>query len=177
LVHFRPGYLYGVVAGAAFQRALSKDEEGRGVLASAAVLIVASLIAWLAWIPVSHAANKPGASLLILILDAVLAAIFVTGIESVFIGLVPIRFLDGHKLFTWNRVLWGVLFVLGVFGFVHLLLRPGGGYFNQHTNLPVLTMLGLFVAFGLGSVAFWAYFRYRKPRRGEGEPSTVMAAE
>src|SRR5262249_40250874 len=130
--------------------------------------IASSIVAWLLWIPVSHAANHPGASIWLLILESVLAAVFVTGIEAAGVGLLPIRFLDGHKLFTWNRILWAIVFVLGAFGLIHLLLRPGGGYFGHNTNnTPMLTVIGLFVGFGVVSVAFWAYFRYRKPR---GEP-------
>jgi hypothetical protein len=172
LAHFQPGYLYGVIAGAAFQRELSREEAGRGVLVSAVVLLAASIGAWLAWIPVSHAANKPGAGLGVLVLDAVLAAMFVTGLEAVVIGLLPLRFLDGHKLFAWNRALWVILFAVGVFGFVHLLLRPGGGYLNHSGNTPIFTVVGLFLAFGLASVSFWAYFRFRKPREPQAEVAT-----
>lgn len=172
LAHFRPGYLYGVIAGATFQRELSREEAGRGVMFSAVILLAASVGAWLAWIPVSHAANKPGAGLGILVLDAVLAAVFVTGLEAVVIGLLPLRFLDGHKLFSWNRALWVILFVVGVFGFVHLLLRPGGGYLNHSGNTPMFTVLGLFLAFGVASVSFWAYFRFRKPREPRAEVAT-----
>jgi hypothetical protein len=177
LLHFQPGYLYGVVAGAAFQRELSKDEAGRSVLVASVVLLVSSVIAWLLWIPVSHAANHPGRSVWLLVLEAVLAAVFVTGIEATVIGLLPIRFLDGHKLYTWNRILWGFLFLLGAFGMIHLLLRPGSGYLNHSSNTPMFTVVALFLAFGVVSVAFWAYFRYRKPR-GEpeaGEPEAAPA--
>jgi hypothetical protein len=177
LAHFRPGYLYGLVAGAAFQRHLSREEEGRGVLASAVVLLVASVGAWLAWIPVSHAANKPGASLGILVVDALLAAVFVTGLETVVIGLLPLRFLDGHKLYAWNRALWIVLFVVGTFGFVHLLLRPGGGYLTHTGNTPLLTIIGLFLAFGVASLAFWGYFRFRKPREPHQPEAATEAVE
>jgi len=175
LAHFQPGYLYGVIAGAAFQRELSREEAGRGVLVSAVVLLVASIGAWLAWIPVSHAANKAGAGLGILVLDAVLAAMFVTGLEAVVIGLLPLRFLDGHELFAWNRALWVIPFALGAFGFVHLLLRPGGGYLNHTGNTPIFTIIGLFLAFGLASVSFWAYSRFRKPREPQAEVATVAS--
>ncbi|HXJ64742.1 MAG TPA: FGLLP motif-containing membrane protein [Actinomycetota bacterium] len=178
LLHFQPGYLYGVVAGAAFQRELSKDEAGRSILVASIILLGSSLLAWLLWVPVSHAANHPGASIWLLILESVLAAVFVTGIEATVIGLLPIRFLDGHKLYTWNRVLWGVVFVVGAFGMIHLLLRPGGGYFQHSGNAPMFTVIALFVAFGVVSVAFWAYFRYRKPRGepGSAEPSDPAPA-
>jgi hypothetical protein len=32
----------------------------------------------------------------------------------------------------------------------------------------MLTVIGLFLAFGVVSVGFWAYFRYRKPRATTG---------
>jgi hypothetical protein len=178
ILHFQPGYLYGIVAGAAFQRELSKDEAGHGVLLSALVLIASSLVAWFLWVPVSHAANHPGASIWLVILEAVLAAVFVTGIEAAVIGLLPIRFLDGHKLWTWNRLLWGIVFVVGAFGLIHLLLRPGNGYVGHNTNTPMFTVIALFLAFGVVSVVFWGYFRYRRPRpEAAAEPSAEPAAE
>ena len=90
--------------------------------------------------------------------------------------LLPIRFLDGHKLWTWNRLLWGIVFVVGAFGLIHLLLRPGNGYVGHNTNTPMFTVIALFLAFGVVSVAFWGYFRYRKPRPEEAA-SAEPAAE
>jgi uncharacterized membrane protein YidH (DUF202 family) len=42
------------------------------------------------------------------------------------------------------------------------------------------TTIGLFLAFGLASVAFWAYFRFRRvpgPRPGQPEPLETTAIE
>jgi len=175
LVHFQPGYLYGIIAGASFSAAVKDDEQGRGLAVGSAILLAVSIAAWLLWIPVKDAANQPGAGLPILVLDAVLVAIFVTGVEAVVIGLMPLRFLDGHKVFRWHRVWWAILFVVGAFALVHMLLRPGGGYFQTSKNTPLYTMLALFVVFGVVSVAFWAYFAFRKPRGGEPEAQAATA--
>jgi len=180
LTGFLPGYLYGLIAAAAFTRQLNRDEEGKGVLVATLVLLGASVAAWLLWIPVSNAANEPGASMAILVLDAVLSAIFVCGLEAAVLGLIPLRFLDGHRLFVWRRILWAVVFLVGLFAFVHLLLRPGTNFLGN-TKSPVIVVIILFAAFALASVVFWGYFRFRKPREpgaeSGGEPAAEPAAE
>ncbi len=140
------------------------------------VLLGASVAAWFAWVPVANAANEPGAGMGILVLDAVLSAIFVCGLEAAVLGLIPLRFLDGHRLFIWRRVLWAIVFFVGAFAFVHLLLRPGSN-FQGSTNAPVIVVLVLFFAFALFSVAFWGYFRFRKPREADAERTTEPATE
>jgi hypothetical protein len=70
-------------------------------------------LAWFAWIPVSHRAGLPTACLGVLILDAVLVAVFVTGLEGAVLGMVPLRFMDGHKVTRWSRIWVG----FGLFSF------------------------------------------------------------
>lgn len=165
LANFQPGYLYGLIAGyAAFDGSTSEEsEEGRGVVLGVLCLLVLSLGAWLAWIPVNQAAED-GAGFAVLLADAVLVAIFVAGLESLAFGLVPLRFLDGHKLAEWNRGLWVVLHVVAMFGFVHVLLDPRTDRVDMSSDASVVAMLGLFLVFGVLSVSFWGYFRFRRER-------------
>ena len=59
--------------------------------------MILGLAAWFAWIPVEHAASKERAgSRLTLILDSALAITFVSALESVAFGLIPMSFLDGN---------------------------------------------------------------------------------
>jgi hypothetical protein len=74
------------------------------------------------------------------------------------------KFLDGPKVLRWSRTAWAVLFFLGIFATVHVLLRPGSGYVGSTTGEVSIAVMSLFVGFGLGSFAFWAYFRFRPPR-------------
>jgi hypothetical protein len=108
------------------------------------------------------AKDDPSAALLIL--DSVLAATFVAGIEGVVFGMIPIRFLAGSKLFAWSRAMWAALFGVGAFLFLHVLLDPESEYLADPNSVPTTTILAFFAAFGLISVLFWAYFRFRTKR-------------
>jgi hypothetical protein len=163
LADVHPGYVYGLLAGYTFEGEFSKRAEGRAAAFSTAVLFVLSIIAWLAWTPVKAAAEQPGAGFGVLVLDAMLAMIFVVGLETMAFGLVPLRFLDGEKIVSWSRLVWALLFAAGVFGLLHVLLNPSSGYLATARG-GVVTLILLFAAFGTASFAMWAYFRYRRSK-------------
>jgi uncharacterized membrane protein YidH (DUF202 family) len=76
------------------------------------------------------------------------------------VGLLPLRFLNGAKVVAWSRTAWAALFGLALFGTLHVLLAPGSGYVGS-TNRVKVSVVVLYVGFGLASFAFWAYFRFR----------------
>ena len=60
------------------------------------------------------------------------------------------------------------MFAIAMFGLVQIMLRPQST--RAHVaSVPLWTTVGLFLAFGAASVAFWAYFRTTPaaPRRTE----------
>jgi hypothetical protein len=166
-VHFLPGYFYGLIAGITFRRQVAEAVKGRLVAASALLVLVLSVASWLALMPVSSAADKPGASFAVLVLEATLGGTFWCGLDSLVIGLLPLRFLSGSEVRAWSRPAWTVLFVLTQIAFVHILLRPGTGYVADTSRSPTVVVVGLFVAFAVISVGFWGYFRYRDARAAE----------
>jgi hypothetical protein len=168
-VHFLPGYFYGLIAGITFRRQIADAVKGRLVAFSALLVLGLSVASWLAMKPVSAAADRPGASLGLLVLEAILGGIFWCGLDSLVIGLLPLRFLSGSEVRAWSRTAWMVLFVLTQLAFVHILLRPGTGYVADTRRSPTTVVVGLFVAFAVFSVAFWAYFRFRAPRDQDQE--------
>jgi hypothetical protein len=97
-------------------------------------------------------------------LESCLGAIFLLGLESVVVGLLPMRFLDGARVKEWSGAAWAVLFTLGLFALVHVLLSPGSGYVGHSSGQVTVAVIVLYVVFGAISVAFWAYFRYRPER-------------
>jgi hypothetical protein len=170
LVHFEPGYLYGIVGGLAFVTALDEQEEGRSQFVQFIALLAVALVAWFAFVPVSAAANRTGASPLVQVADAVLAAAFIGGVEKVLFGLVPIEVLPGKVVARWSWWAWGVAAFAAAFLFVDVLLRPESGYLGDSSNTSAVVIYSLFVLFGLASVAFWAWFRLRPDDpSGEGE--------
>jgi hypothetical protein len=158
---FQPGYLYGMLAGFAFATVPSDDERGRVTARSCIWILGAAVAAWLLRTPLDSLADRGTLGPLGLVADAVLAAVFVAGVESLVFALVPLRFLAGEPLLRWNRRRWLLLFGAGTFLFVHVLLNPRSGYLATSDATPLASILALFAVFGGASVAFWAYFRYR----------------
>jgi hypothetical protein len=172
LAHFQPGYLYGLVAGLAVQGELSQRQHGKSLAIAAAGMFAVSLVAWFAWLPVRALASQPGAPWWALAADAALAVTFVCGLETMIFGLLPMRFLDGHKIYAWSRPVWAVLFGLGLFGLIQVLLTPRSGYVGRSIGGNELIIGGLLLGFALASIAFWSYFRFRPAR---GDPETAKA--
>jgi hypothetical protein len=161
LLHFQPGALYGLLAVFAFGRDLDAKRKGRLTAVSAVFILTVAVAAWFVRVPVAAAAGRPGAGLGLLIVDAALSAVFLLGLESLVVSLLPLRFLDGSKVMAWSRLVWAGLFGLGLFAVVHILLRPGSGYVGHTTGGSMLVVGAFYVAFGLLSVGLWAYFRFR----------------
>jgi hypothetical protein len=107
-----------------------------------------------------RAAGLPDGDLAALFLETALAAIVVAGLEAVAFGLMPFQFMPGWAVYRWNRVGWAILFGLGVFAFVHILIGPNTGYLSELSLPAVMAALGVFAGFGLFALLFWGYFRF-----------------
>ena len=153
---FEPAYVYGLIAGYAVlaARALTPRAAGQAVLAGSVSLLAVSLLAWAAW----RALGGPDGTLAADLADSVLAAVAVVGVEGLVFALVPLRFLDGEALWRWGRLRWAAAYLVAAFVFVHVLLSSRA---DRITASEAGRMLALFAAFGLASVAFWAWFRFR----------------
>lgn len=158
LADFQPGYLYGLIIGLGFARELDATGEGRSGAVAAALMLIAALIAWIA---LGLLVDSGVQGLVTAIGSTVLAAIMVAGLEGVAFGLLPIRSLPGEPIYRWNRIVWAALIGLGLFAFLHVLINPQSGYLADSSRTPLSTMLALLIGFGLLSVAFWSYFRFR----------------
>ena len=164
-VHFVPGYLYGVLSGPELGVDLELEQEGPALTFAFAGTFAISLLAWVAWIPVKDIARG---WLPVEVLKVALPAVFLAGIEGMVFGLVPLRYQPGEKLRRWNWGVWVAVLVVSLFTLFHVVLQPN----TTSSPTPLLVVLGLFLAFGAVSVAFWGYFRFRRPRRishGQGQ--------
>jgi hypothetical protein len=171
VLSFLPGYLYGLIAGLEFRRE-ADDTTGRLTSLAALTILIVGLVTWAARAPVAAAAARAGAGFWVVAADACLAAIFVAGLTTLVFSLIPLRFLEGSKVTRWSRAAWVGLFASGLFAFVHILLQPSSGYVGHTQANQKWVVIALFVGFGLFSIAFWAYFRFR-PARPEPERAAV----
>jgi hypothetical protein len=169
LIDFEPGYLYGVVYGVIFARKLEINERGHVAALTVLTTLAVSVGAWIAWVPVNAAAERPGAFLGTVLADDFLAALFVSGLVGSFFGMMPIKGLPGWTVKHWSGRAWAVAFTLAVFGLFQILLRPGVA---GHGHRPLVASIALFVGFGAGSVIFHEHFESKSRRaRGESVPS------
>jgi len=164
LLDFQPGYFYGALAGLAFRSALSEKVQGKMTAYNWLFSLAISVGAFFLRVPVSAAAAEGGRSIWWIGLEICLALIFLWGVEGLVVAMLPMKFLDGRKVFRWSRTAWTVLFFLGIFATVHVLLRPGSGYVGSTSGEVSIGVMVLFAVFGLVSVGLWAYFRFRPAR-------------
>ena len=162
IADFQPGYLYGLVATFAFAGTLQLRDEARAHAMTAVWMLIVALAAWLA-LPLIED-QLAGQPLLAMGVAAGLATIFVGGLEGLLFELVPLRFLRGDKVYAWRRGVWAVLFVAAAFTFAYVLLDPSNGYLGSTRVSPLVPAMILFVTFGIASILFWGYFRFRPAR-------------
>jgi hypothetical protein len=164
LAHFIPGVVLGTVAEYEPDKKLSVRTAGIRVAVTYGALILLGLAAWFAWIPVDHAAHKEGASSLILILDSALAITFVSGLESVCFGLIPMTFLDGNDLYTWRKGVWAAMWGAALLWFSVVILHPALSTYNQLHGGRTVWFALLFCSLMVLAVTTWGYFRVRDAR-------------
>jgi hypothetical protein len=174
--HLEPAYLYGIVAGFVFTRALRVDEHGRLASLCVALVLAVSLVAWVAWVPVHHAMEEDPSNFLLVVAGTALATIFIAGITSSVVTLIPIRTLQGEKVIRWNRAAWIALEGFAMVVLIEVLTRDGSGFVAHDRARAALVIFLPLIAFTLVSVAFWAYFRLR-PEREEESPGDLALDE
>ena len=80
----------------------------------------------------------------------------------------PLRFMPGVAVYKWNRLAWALLCGAGLFAFIHILVGPSVGYLSDLTAPAWLAAMGIFVAFGIFTILFWGWFRFRPSPVTEG---------
>jgi hypothetical protein len=165
LAHFIPGVVLGTVAEYEPTKKLSIRTAGIRVATTYGVLILLGLGAWFAWIPVEHSASHEGASSLTLILDSALAITFVSALESVAFGLLPMTFLDGSDLFRWSKAIWGAMWGAAVLWFSIVILHPAmSTYGHEISSGRAVWFALLFSTLMVIAVSTWGFFRIRDAR-------------
>ena len=167
LSSLQPGYLWGVVLGVVFLRTDTSADEGREQAAGALWTLIVAVVAWLGLTWVRASGTDP--TFFNIAAQTALAAIVVSALEAVAFGMMPFRFMPGVAVYRWNRLVWAALFGASLFAFFHLLIGPTSGYLSNLTGPAWLAALGVFAAFGIFTILFWAWFRFRPSPVSEGE--------
>ena len=162
-----PGYCYGLIAVYVLRPMPSLKAEGRYHFISSLVVLAVATGAFFLTVPVFRAATAAHPSVLALILDPALNMTFLAGFSSVAFGMFPLPFLPGHGVARWNRWAWALLSVVGLVGYVAVLLSRGSGTAQELHSAGMIPLLSAFVIFALASLGFWAYHLWRAQKSGE----------
>jgi len=162
-----PGYCYGLIAVYVLRPTPSLTAEGRYHFISSLVVLAISTAAFFLTVPVFRVATAPHPALWALILDPALNMTFLAGFSSVAFGMFPLPFLPGHGVARWNRWAWAFLSVVGLMGYVAVLLSPGSGTAQELHSVGMVPLMTAFVLFAVASLGFWAYHVWRAKKSGE----------
>ena len=130
-------------------------------------LMVLALVSWLLLDPLRDM-SEDSDSWIAALPEGIAVGIFVGAVEGMFLQLIPMRYMDGYKIWSWNKLAWLALAGLAAFLFWHALLNSERSSWDALDEATPATAIGLMaICFGL-TLAVWAYFRF-KPQPVESE--------
>jgi hypothetical protein len=143
---FVPGLMYGFVASHTIigQAHLTKEQEGKQVFFPAIALLAACLGAWLLADPLRNFSESED-TWWSAIPEGMAIGLFASGLQTLFFLLIPIRFMEGHKLFQWNKPAWLGLSLFSGFLFWEVLLNADSGSVDalkQTSTVVVMSIIG-----------------------------------
>jgi hypothetical protein len=162
IMGFTPGIIYGFLAAHTLMGAvaLSDEQEGRQIFFPAIVLLTVCAAAWLLVDPARELALDSD-SMWAAVPEGIAVGIFVGGLEGMFFQMVPIRWMDGHKLFRWSKLAWFTIAGLTAFLFWHILLNSERESFDTLSETtPAIAMLLMGICFVL-TLATYVFFRIK----------------
>ena len=162
LIDFKPGIVYGFVASTAFlvPAALDRRQSGKVALYPAVTLLAVSLLAW-ALLGIVRGMETGSGGWALPLGEALLAVLFVAGLEGVFYNMIPLTFMDGRAVADWSRPAWALMFGIATFLFWQLLINPDAGYLDALRETKVVIVLSLVVFYVIVTLGTWSYFRWR----------------
>lgn len=168
-----PGIVFGAPGGIQVddRKALSPERIRQLMVAGLSSLAGFALFAWLGTL-ITTALDAMGAGTTpfapaIVFVQNLLLLIFLAALTSLFIELIPIAYNKGRDLFDMNKIIWGVVFVVVAFIFVHLLINPGGAFLDAFLSSNLRTLIIVVGAFSAFALEVWAYFRWRESQTPE----------
>jgi hypothetical protein len=161
LIDFKPGIVYGFVASTAFlvPAAMDRRQNGKVALYPALALLGVSVSAWLL-LGIVRGLDDGGAWP-VPFAEALLAVVFVGGLEGVFYNMLPLTFMDWKAVADWSRVAWVLIFGTATFLFWQLLINPDAGYLDALRETKVVVAVSLVVFYVVVTLGTWSFFRWR----------------
>ena len=165
IVGFVPGYMYGVLVNWKSAHEPDDFDRGRIIAFNSSITLITAVVAWLL-IPVCRDVAGSDPNVLEATPLSLIGGVFVSSVETLTIGLIPVHFLPGHTLRAHSLKAWQVLWLGGGLMFVLILLRPG---LVSGASRNIIGTCALVAISSLFAIGFWAYER----RRGQSASPTA----
>ncbi|MEO8093923.1 MAG: hypothetical protein ABI632_03215 [Pseudolysinimonas sp.] len=160
---FQPGIVFGLVAGVVVGASLAHGQKARVALLGLGYSFAAGVLGWIGFTIVSAVAGSDS-SFGVVFLQETLSAIAVGGMAVLPVALFPLRGMTGFDIFSWNRLIWGVAYGIGLFGFFFVLMPAPFAW--QGVPLQLGVWVGLYLVYAVAAVGIWAAVT-RPWRRGK----------
>jgi hypothetical protein len=175
LLHFSPGFLIGLILGLTIQGKSASAYAWRTVVTRTVIVLVMAIAAWIGYSTLTLGNNEGGTFGSELLVET-LVAIATEGVVALLVELLPLRFLEGERVYAHSRVLWGILYFVTVVVFVLGVLSWQGNWSALGNSLWV--WLGVFVGFTAICVGVYIYFRrFAKPLEASADEESVAIGE
>lgn len=157
-----PGVIFGFVASAAIIARNPEEEAKQGIIVfvSLVALLAVAVVALVLISPLRdlHSDGKAGWWTLP---ETVAVGVFVGGAQSTLLTLIPLKFNDGEKLWTWNRLAWFAVALPTMFVVFQVILNRDQAYGSVLQSAAVETLFKLCILSLGAAVALWLYFKVR----------------
>jgi hypothetical protein len=168
-VGFGPGVIYGFVGTTVFLRpsTLTEEQTARTVFLPAVAMLGVSLAAWLLVVPIRALAENTDAAVPAFF-EGVAVTLFVAGLQGTFLNMIPVSFMDGQKIWRWQKIAWVGLTVATALLFWHVLINGDQSYLQALSSTVSAAAFGILTASVVLSGGVWLFFHRRKSRRAAG---------
>ncbi|HVP05512.1 MAG TPA: choice-of-anchor L domain-containing protein [Dehalococcoidia bacterium] len=159
---FQPGIIYGFIATAIFLGGAEPDKRQNGqiIFYPVMALLGLCLVAWLLLSPARDLANDHSGWLSALP-EGIAVGVFVGGLEGTFFQMIPIRYMDGHKIYSWNKAAWALAAGATAFMVWEILLNKERSNVSAiSSGTPLVVIIAMAICAFL-SFAFYGFFRFR----------------
>lgn len=159
---FQPGIIYGFIASAVLMTQVepNKEQTGKIIFFPVMALLGLCLVAWLLVSPFRDLANDSN-SWLAALPEGIAVGVFVAGLEGTFFQMIPIRYMDGHKIYSWNKLAWAVAAGTTAFLLWEVLLNQEESNVSAvSSGTPLVAIIAMAICAVL-SFGFYAFFRFR----------------
>lgn len=175
LLDFRPGVIFGLVAGLAFGVTLLASRKAIVVLVGSGFALALSLLGWVGY-SILAPLTAPGNAVMVAVVEF-LSGMTLEGIATLPLALLPLAALDGAKLLKWKKWVWGLSYAIGLAAFA-LVLFTIPESFSTYTG-DFLRWSLLFLGFAVAAVLIWwidaAAKRRAVRKRGQKNPGAAAA--